>query len=150
MIMTLMKKAIRSLILALAVVFLAGSCTKSTAVNTIVISGEWELVHVLIYDANNYSKVVKTIRPSDQGLRTYYNFISGGQLEYREIDTRSNIEVNFSRGSWAVDQNTLIIKLAGAPLEYHIDTANRTDLILFRDYDLLEAKVHEVTTLKKY
>lgn len=144
-----MKKAIRTFILALAVVFLAGSCTKST-LNTVVISGEWELVHVLIYDANNYNKPVQTIRPSDQGLRTYYNFISGGQLEYREIDTRSNIEVNFSRGSWSIDQNTLTIKLAGAPLQYEINTANLTDLILFRDYDLVSAKVHEVTTLKKF
>ena len=147
--MNLMKKAIRSLILALAVVFLAGSCTKSTR-NTIVISGEWELVHVLIYDANNYNKPIQTIRPSDQGLRTYYNFISGGQLEYREVDTRSGVEVNFSRGSWSIDQNTLIVKLTGVPLEYHIDTANLTDLILFRDYTLLEANVHEVTTLKKF
>lgn len=145
-----MKKAIRSLILALAVVFLAGSCTKST-LNTIVISGEWEVVHILTYDGNNYSQVKETYRPSDQGMRDFYNFISGGELEYRRVQSLGNIEVKRILGSWSVDHQTLTIKFPGdTPIVYHIDTANLTDLILFRDFELASVKVHEVTTLKKF
>ena len=149
MIMTLMKKAIRSLILFLAVTLLAVSCNK-TAINSIVITGEWELVHTKIYDTKNFANPIKTTRPGETGRAVYYNFIKDGQLEIREIEKLSGIEVSVIRGTWTIDGSVLILRYVAVPYEYRIDTANLTDLIIYRDYDSEGKTVRETMTFSKF
>lgn len=143
-----MKKAIRILLCVLAMTLFASSCTKS-ARNTIIISGEWELVHVHTYDAANYATPIDTYRPGDLGMRTYYDFVDGGQLVCTDVSSMGLGET-ISRGTWFVDGSTLVMTFATGKVTYHVDTANLTDLILFRDYEKLGKNYHEVTTFKKY
>ena len=144
-----MKKAIRAFVLFLAVTLLAVSCNKGD-INSIMVSGKWELVHILTYDANNYANLLDTDRPAAKGLRVFYKFTSDGALEVTEASSMNNQVIGINRGSWAVDQNILIIRLSGLAFEYDVDTANFTDLILFRDYELAGKMVHLVTTFKKF
>ena len=144
-----MKKAIRILFCVLAAALLASSCTKGD-INSVMVSGKWQLVHILTYDANNYANLLENDRPGAKGFSVYYKFISDGTLEVTEVLNTTNQVIGLNRGSWTVDQDTLIIKLSGLSIQYHVDTANITDLILFRDYELAGKKFHEVTTFKKF
>lgn len=140
-----MKKAIRILLCVLAVSLFATSCTKTT-LNSIFVSGKWQLTHIV----TSVGEKSETYRPSQEGKKITYEFFNDGFVEYQEIDVASTLIVKEERGSWGVDNNVLIIKLSGASKEYHIDTANLTDLILFRDFTLVGTPYHEVTTLSKF
>lgn len=144
-----MKKAIRTLILFLAVTLLAVSCNK-TAVNEIFVSGKWELVHIHYFETTNYNEPIETYRPGEVNLATYYVFQNGGQLEVTNVDKKSGMEDSVIRGSWTVDGKTLIVNLAGEAKQYNINTANLTDLILDRNYKKLGKEIYEVTTFKKF
>lgn len=138
-----MKKAIRFILMAVVLVIMAASCKKSS-----IISGRWELVHVHVYDDNNYAQPIETWRPADQGMRTYYEFLSSGVLLRTEV-SNLGYGVTESRGTWNVDGDILIITFAAGRTVYTIDTANLTDLILFYDYSELGKRYHEVTTFTR-
>lgn len=145
-----MKKVIRILICALAVCLLASSCTKTT-LNSILIGGKWELVHILTYDDANYATPIDTWNPAQDGLRIYYEFMDDRSITYSEISTLGQGGTTIT-GTWAVDGSSLVVRFPRNATTYHIDTANLTDLILFLDYTDAQTgkKYHEVTTLKKY
>lgn len=80
-----MKKAIRILICALAVCLLASSCIKTT-LNSILIGGKWELVHILTYDDANYATPIDTANLTDLILFLGYTDAQTGK-KYHEVTT---------------------------------------------------------------
>lgn len=118
-----MKKAIRILFFVLAVSLFASSCTKST-MNSIAITGYWELVRTVVTENG---RVIKDLGEAQDNTLTFYRFERNGQVtrEIRAIGGKSTVS-----GRWYIDGNTLLMTLLGEESKsYHIDKAGLFELI---------------------
>lgn len=115
-----MKKAIRAAFMALAVILLAASCTK-TASNTLALLGSWELIRTDITSGN----VTETFYPEDL---TIMEFHSHDEFVMTE-STRTGDVV--TTGRWFVDGDRLTITLPhGGHKDYRIEDTGFTRLVL--------------------
>ena len=144
-----MKKAIRTLLCVLAASLLAVSCTK-TSLNNFAITGEWEMVHILTYDANNMANPVKTWTPGADGIRCIYEFLVDGEVVCSEFKMNDSAYSSTKKGTWYIDGSTLYLNFTTGKDIYKIETANLTDLILYRDVDILGKQYVESTTFRRY
>lgn len=53
-------------------------------------------------------------------------------------------------GTWYIDGSTLYLNFTTGKEVYKIETANLTDLILYRDVDILGKQYVESTTFRRY
>ena len=119
-----MKKAIRAIVLLAALSFFAVSCTKST-MNTIAITGYWELIRTVVTEDG---RVIKDVGPAQDNMLTFYRFVRNGVVtrEKRAIGGESTVS-----GRWYVEGNTLLMTLLGEESKsYHIEKAGLLKLIL--------------------
>lgn len=121
-----MKKAIRLIVVVLAICICAVSCKKT--INTIVISGKWELVRTVVTE--NGQKVFDQYSP-EQHVRTYFAFNSGDAF----VKTTVSIDgESYETGRWIVDDDILLLTYAGKSERYYIDKAGLFELILVESY----------------
>ena len=132
-----MKKVIRFIILVLAISLCAVSCKKT--INTIAITGKWELVKTVITE--NGKTVLDQYAP-EQHVRTYFSFNSGEAF----VKTTVSIDgESIESGRWIVDDDTLLLTYAGKSERYYIEKAGLFELILVEEYT--QAGVTVVRTL---
>ncbi len=129
-----MKKVIRFIVLVLAISLCAVSCKKT--INTIAITGKWELVKTVITENG------KTVYAPEQHVRTYFSFNSGEAF----VKTTVSIDgESIESGRWIVDDDTLLLTYAGKSERYYIEKAGLFELILVEEYT--QAGVTVVRTL---
>lgn len=129
-----MKKVIRFIVLVLAISLCAVSCKKT--INTIAITGKWELVKTVITENG------KTVDAPEQHVRTYFSFNSGEAF----VKTTVSIDgESIESGRWIVDDDTLLLTYAGKSERYYIEKAGLFELILVEEYT--QAGVTVVRTL---
>ena len=129
-----MKKVIRFIVLVLAISLYAVSCKKT--INTIAITGKWELVKTVITENG------KTVYAPEQHVRTYFSFNSGEAF----VKTTVSIDgESIESGRWIVDDDTLLLTYAGKSERYYIEKAGLFELILVEEYT--QAGVTVVRTL---
>ena len=118
-----MKKAIRLIVVVLAICLCAVSCKKT--INTIAITGKWELVKTVITENG------KTVYAPEQHVRTYFAFNSGDAF----VKTTVSIDgESCETGRWIVDDDILLLTYAGKSERYYIDKAGLFELILVESY----------------
>ena len=118
--MYLMKKAIRAVIVAVAVCLSAVSCSK-TASNTLALLGNWELLSFDVYEGGH----TETYYPE---YVTILEFHSGDEYVLTEASMGGTMTMT---GRWYVDEDTLTLTRAdGSRRVYHIDEAKFTRLYL--------------------
>ena len=143
-----MKKAIRALFCVLAASLLTVSCTK-TSLNKFAITGEWEMVHVLTYDINNLAAPINTWTPGADGISIIYEFLVDGEVVCSQNKVNSALS-STQTGTWYIDGSTLYLNFTTGKEVYKIETANLTDLILFRDVLFMGKQCVESTTFRRY
>ena len=132
-----MKKVIRFIVLVLAISLCAVSCKKT--INTIAITGKWELVKTVITE--NGKTVLDQYAP-EQHVRTYFSFNSGEAF----VKTTVSIDgESYETGRWIVDDDILLLTYAGKSERYYIEKAGLFELILVEEYT--QAGVTVVRTL---
>ena len=118
--MTLMKKAIRAAIFAVAVCLMAVSCTK-TSTNTLALLGNWELVR---WD-------ITTDGHTETGYPTYTTILEFHSGDDYAITETSMTGTTTMTGRWYVDEDTVILTQAnGSRRVYFIEETGFSKLVL--------------------
>ena len=115
-----MKKVIRAAVMALAVILLAASCSKTTS-NTLALLGSWELIRSDVSTGN----VTESFYPE---YLTVFQFNSHDEYVITEASSSGS---QTTTGRWYVEGDSLTITLpGGGHRTFRIEETHLTKLVL--------------------